>query len=84
MLLTYSDLITYGVLIFLTFAAAAVFALIAGITFHEFSHAATALFLGDHTAESRGRISLDPRRHLEPIGAVLICLVGFGWGSRHR
>ncbi len=81
MLLTYSSLISYGLSIFLTFAAAAVFALVAGITFHEFSHAVTALFLGDHTAESRGRVSLDPRRHLEPIGAILICLVGFGWGK---
>jgi Zn-dependent protease len=81
LLLTYSSLISYGLSIFLTFAAAAVFALVAGITFHEFSHAVTALYLGDHTAESRGRVSLDPRRHLEPIGAFLICLVGFGWGK---
>jgi Zn-dependent protease len=55
-------------------------ALVAGITFHEFSHAATADVLGDHRPRALGRVSLNPVRHIEPVGALLFVLAGFGWG----
>lgn len=55
-------------------------ALVAGITFHEFSHAATADALGDHRPRALGRVSLNPARHIEPVGALLFVLAGFGWG----
>ena len=55
--------------------------LILAITFHEFSHAYAATSLGDNTARSQGRLTLNPLAHLEPFGAILIFLAGFGWGK---
>jgi Zn-dependent protease len=57
-----------------------VIALVVGITFHEFSHAAIADSLGDHRPRALGRISLNPMRHIDPMGAVFFLLAGFGWG----
>lgn len=54
--------------------------LLLGITFHEFSHALVADRLGDHQPRAMGRVSLNPLRHLDPLGTVLLVLVGFGWG----
>lgn len=49
------------------------------ITFHEMSHAYTAYLLGDPTAKSRGRLSLNPLSHLDPIGFICMVFFGFGW-----
>lgn len=54
---------------------------IIGIAFHEFSHAFTAYLLGDNTAQSMGRLTLNPIRHLDPFGTILLFMVGFGWGK---
>ena len=62
-------------------AAAFVTALLTALTFHEASHAVTARRFGDRTAERLGRISLDPRRHLDPAGTLLFLAAGFGWGK---
>lgn len=51
-----------------------------GLTFHEAAHAITAKWLGDPTAKERGRVSLNPLRHLSPMGTIALFLVGFGWG----
>jgi Zn-dependent protease len=56
-------------------------ALVVGITFHEFSHAFVADSLGDHRPRALGRVSLNPLRHLDPLGAIFLLLVGFGWGK---
>ncbi|MDE6034964.1 MAG: site-2 protease family protein [Ruminococcus sp.] len=48
---------------------------------HEASHALVAKWLGDDTAESQGRISLNPFAHLDLFGSVLIVLTGFGWAK---
>ncbi len=56
-------------------------ALVVGITFHEFSHAFIADQLGDHRPRALGRVSLNPVRHIEPVGALLFVLAGFGWGK---
>ena len=56
-------------------------ALLIGLTIHEFCHAATASYLGDTTARSLGRVSLNPVRHLDPMGTVMMLVVGFGWGK---
>lgn len=56
-------------------------ALVVGITFHEFSHAALADALGDHRPRALGRVSLNPLRHLEPVGALFFLIAGFGWGK---
>jgi Zn-dependent protease len=56
-------------------------ALIVGITFHEFSHAFVADQLGDHRPRALGRVSLNPVAHIDPIGALIFVLAGFGWGK---
>jgi Zn-dependent protease len=48
-------------------------------TLHEFSHAAAAAAQGDPTPRVQGRLSLNPIRHIEPIGALFILIAGFGW-----
>ncbi len=55
-------------------------ALVVGITFHEFSHAFVADQLGDHRPRALGRVSLNPVAHIDPMGALLFVLAGFGWG----
>jgi Zn-dependent protease len=55
-------------------------ALVIGITFHEFSHAFLADQLGDHRPRALGRVSLNPMRHLDPIGTLFFVIAGFGWG----
>lgn len=55
-------------------------ALVIGVTFHEFSHALTADQLGDHRPRALGRISLNPLRHIDPFGAILFLIAGFGYG----
>ena len=56
-------------------------ALVVGITFHEFSHAFIADQLGDHRPRALGRVSLNPVRHIDPVGAIVFVLAGFGWGK---
>jgi Zn-dependent protease len=51
-----------------------------GVTIHEFAHAWTAYRLGDTLAYYQGRVTLDPRSHIDPIGLILAVIVGFGWG----
>ncbi len=55
-------------------------ALLVAIDIHEFSHAWTAEHLGDPTPRLQGRLTLNPLAHLDPIGTILIVLIGFGWG----
>ena len=55
--------------------------LIIVISVHEWAHAAVADYLGDPTARLAGRLTLDPRSHLDPIGLLLLFIVGFGWGK---
>ncbi len=50
------------------------------ITVHEFCHAFIARILGDKTAQRLRRLTLNPLRHLDPIGAGMLLVVGFGWG----
>ncbi len=52
---------------------------ILGITIHEFSHAFSAKLLGDGLAETQGRVTLNPFRHLSPLGTVALLFLGFGW-----
>ncbi len=51
------------------------------ITFHEFAHGYAAYKLGDDTAKSQGRLSLNPLHHLDPIGTLMLLVAGFGWGK---
>jgi len=56
-------------------------ALLIAITIHEFSHALAADKLGDPTASLAGRISLNPLKHLDPIGTLMLLVFHFGWGK---
>jgi Zn-dependent protease len=49
--------------------------------FHEWAHAWTAFQLGDDTAARRGRLTINPLAHLDPIGTLSLVLFGFGWGK---
>ena len=54
--------------------------IIIGITFHEFMHAYTAYKLGDQLPKRQGRVTLNPLKHIDPVGLILLILVHFGWG----
>jgi Zn-dependent protease len=51
------------------------------ITFHEFCHGYMAYRLGDPTPRLRGRLTLNPLAHLDPIGALMLLLFRFGWAK---
>lgn len=57
------------------------FALLIAITVHEVSHGYTAYRLGDDTAASMGRLTLNPLAHLDLLGSFMLLLVGFGWAK---
>ena len=56
-------------------------AAIIGLTVHEFAHAFTAYKLGDNTAKNDGRITLNPLKHIDWLGLLLIVMAGFGWAK---
>lgn len=55
--------------------------LLIAFTIHELAHAVTADFLGDPTPRNMGRITLNPLKHLDPIGTILLLIAGFGWAK---
>lgn len=55
--------------------------LLLALPIHEYAHAATAVALGDNTPRIQGRLTLDPRAHLDWVGGILLFLTGFGWAK---
>lgn len=55
--------------------------IIFALSFHEASHAFVAYKMGDPTARNLGRLTLDPIKHLDPIGTLAMLLFGFGWAK---
>jgi len=53
--------------------------LVIAFTLHEFAHAFVAYRFGDDTAARQGRLTLNPLKHLDPLGTILIFIAGFGW-----
>lgn len=51
------------------------------IVFHEVSHGYAAYLMGDTTAKRMHRLSLNPLRHIDPFGALMMLTVGFGWAK---
>lgn len=49
------------------------------ITFHEFSHGYVAWRLGDPTASDQGRLTMNPLKHLDPIGLLALFIIKIGW-----
>ncbi len=71
-------------LLSLLFSNPMAFALLAGVLLysviaHEIAHGWVAYFFGDTSAKYAGRLTLDPRSHLDPMGTIALLLVGFGW-----
>lgn len=52
-----------------------------GLSFHEFAHALAAYKQGDSTAADAGRLTLNPLKHIDWLGFVLLITIGFGWGK---
>lgn len=50
-----------------------------GLSFHEFAHAYVAYLMGDDTARRAGRLSLNPFRHIEPVGFLMLMIAKIGW-----
>ena len=55
--------------------------LLFAVTIHEYAHGKAALSLGDPTAKNAGRLTLNPIRHIDPMGAVCMFLFNFGWAK---
>ena len=51
------------------------------LTTHEFSHAMAAYKLGDDTAKRMGRLTLNPLKHLDILGAIMLLIVKIGWAK---
>lgn len=57
------------------------FALIFSLTFHEYGHGKMASMIGDDTARRAGRLTLNPLPHLDPIGLLMVLLIGIGYAK---
>ncbi|MFC4811333.1 site-2 protease family protein [Paenibacillus sp. GCM10023250] len=55
--------------------------LMIAFTVHEFAHAFSAYKFGDKTAYDAGRVTLNPRAHLDVLGTILLLVAGFGWAK---
>ena len=76
-ILTSEGDIGYKILILLV----ATIALLPALTVHEWAHGFAAYKLGDSTAKADGRLSLNPLDHIDPIGSIMLLLLGFGWAK---
>ena len=81
MLLGFYELLPDEPLQFLVLVVLWSLGLVVAVTIHEFSHTLVANGLGDDTAKRLGRLSLNPKRHLDPMGTVMLLVAGFGWGK---
>lgn len=55
--------------------------IILGLTVHEYAHTLVALRLGDDTAKQAGRLTLNPLKHIDPLGFIFLLVAGFGWAK---
>jgi len=67
-----------GFVIYLVYFAASI---LLTLILHEIAHGYVAWKCGDPTAKMLGRLSMDPRRHLDPMGTIFLVLFGFGWAK---
>jgi len=56
-------------------------ALVLSLCLHEFGHALTAKLYGDDTAQKAGRLTLNPIPHIDPMGLLMVVLIGFGYAK---
>lgn len=55
--------------------------IVLSLSFHEFGHAYSALLLGDDTAQRMGRVTVNPLAHIDPVGLLMVVLIGFGYAK---
>src|SRR5512138_2682383 len=55
--------------------------IILGLTVHEYCHALVAHWCGDNTSKDLGRVSLNPLKHIDPYGFIMLIVAGFGWAK---
>ena len=58
-----------------------IIALVISLSFHEFGHAVVAKWHGDDTAARAGRMTVNPLAHIDPVGLLMVVLVGFGYAK---
>ena len=66
---------------FLYWVIVAVPSILIASTVHEYAHAYSAFRLGDATAKAEGRLTLNPIKHIDPLGALSMILFRFGWSK---
>ena len=71
------ELLRTDPLVFFMLGVGIIFAL----ALHEYAHALVADIQGDRMPRAMGRLTLNPVKHLDPLGTILIFLVGFGWAK---
>ena len=55
--------------------------IILGLTVHEYCHALMAQWCGDNTSKEQGRVTLNPLKHIDPFGFIMLLVAGFGWAK---
>jgi len=58
-----------------------ILAVLSALILHEIAHGWVALKCGDPTAKFAGRLSLNPKKHLDPLGVLLFLIIGIGWAK---
>lgn len=58
-----------------------IIALVISLSFHEYGHGRVALMMGDDTAKRAGRLTLNPLAHIDPMGLLMVVLIGFGYAK---
>lgn len=81
MLFQYLQLLPQNPGLVLRLLVVTLLSLLVAITVHEASHALIATWQGDRTARAYGRLTLNPLRHLDPLGTIFMFVIGFGWGK---
>ena len=71
-----SDIKTYIIQLLLSLPI-----ILLALSLHETAHGFVAYKLGDPTARNLGRLTLNPAKHLDPIGFICMLLAGFGWAN---
>lgn len=65
----------------LGYYAISIIVVLIALSLHEYSHAYAAYKLGDNTAKNLGRLTLDPLKHIDPMGAICMVLFHIGWAK---
>ena len=66
---------------FFVVALSYILVVVFSLSMHEFAHAFVAYKCGDPTPKMEGRITLNPLKHIDPIGIICCALFGFGWAN---